>query len=78
MIGDEKTLFPDDQAPLRPERWPGRVQVLPYTNDDLIMASASRSGCRGRHAARRADRSGLGIRNPYNIRIIIEQRPACR
>src|ERR1700750_2939765 len=75
VIGDEKTLFPDNEALLEATRVlvkEGFV-VLPYTNDDPVM-------CRKREDAGAAAvmplgaaiGSGLGIQNPNNIRIIKE------
>src|ERR1700752_4003491 len=74
-IGDEKTLFPDNEALLEATRIlvaDGFV-VLPYTNDDPVV-------CRKLEEPRGAAvmplgapiGSGLGIQNPNNIRIIRE------
>lgn len=76
VIGDERTLFPDNEALLEATRIlvsEGFV-VLPYTNDDPIA-------CRKLEAAGAAAvmplgapiGSGLGIQNPNNILIIKEQ-----
>ena len=75
VIGDERTLFPDNEALLEATRVlvkEGFV-VLPYTNDDPIV-------CRKLEAAGAAAvmplgapiGSGLGIQNVNNIRIIRE------
>src|SRR5437762_1097409 len=76
VIGDEKTLFPDNEALLEATRVLVRegFVVLPYTNDDPVI-------CRKLEAAGAAAAmplgdpigSGLGIQNPNNIRIIKEQ-----
>jgi thiazole synthase len=47
--------------------------VLPYTNDDPIMAKKLEDvGCAAVMPLAAPIGSGLGIRNPYNIRIILE------
>src|SRR5437868_3784575 len=76
VIGDERTLFPDNEALLEATRVLVRegFVVLPYTNDDPIA-------CRKLEAAGAAAvmplgapiGSGLGIQNPNNILIIKEQ-----
>ena len=71
VIGDERTLFPDNVALLEATRVLVRegFVVLPYTNDDPVdLPQARGSGRRGGHAARRADR--LGPRHPES-----EQHP---
>ena len=76
VIGDEQTLFPDNEALLDATRTlvaEGFV-VLPYTNDDpVVCRKLEDAGRGGRDAARRADRFGLGIQNPNNLLIIKEQ-----
>jgi thiazole synthase len=75
VIGDEKTLFPDNFELLRATEVlvkEGFV-VLPYTNDDLI--SARRLVDAGAAAVMPLGApigSGLGIQNPANIRILRE------
>jgi thiazole synthase len=75
VIGDEKTLFPDNFELLRATETlvkEGFV-VLPYTNDDLI--SARRLIDAGAAAVMPLGApigSGLGIQNPANIRILRE------
>ncbi len=47
--------------------------VLPYTNDDPIMCKKLEDiGCAAVMPLAAPIGSGLGVRNPYNIRIIIE------
>lgn len=75
VIGDEKTLFPDTGALL--EAAVVLVKegfiVFPYTNDDPIMAKKLEdAGCAVVMPLAAPIGSGLGIRNPYNIRIIRE------
>jgi thiazole synthase len=75
VIGDEKTLFPDNFELVKATETlvkEGFV-VLPYTNDDLI--SARRLIDAGAAAVMPLGApigSGLGIQNPANIRILRE------
>ena len=75
VIGDPKTLFPDNQGLLEAARTlidEGFV-VLPYTNDDPITAmKLVELGCPAVMPLGAPIGSGLGIRNPYNIKIIME------
>lgn len=75
VIGDPKTLFPDNEALLEATRVlvkEGFI-VLPYTNDDPIMArKLEDAGAAAVMPLGAPIGSGLGICNPYNIRIIIE------
>jgi len=49
-------------------------KVLPYTNDDpVVCQKLERIGCSAVMPLAAPIGSGLGIRNPHNIRIIIEQ-----
>ena len=75
VIGDEKTLFPDNEALLEAARILVKegFTVLPYTNDDPIMAKKLETlGCAAVMPLAAPIGSGLGIRNPYNIKIILE------
>ncbi len=76
VIGDEKTLFPDIPATLEAARAlikEGFI-VLPYITDDTIAAKKLQEmGCAAVMPLAAPIGSGLGIRNPYNIRIILEQ-----
>jgi len=75
VIGDEKTLFPDTIGLLRATEILAKEGfiVLPYTNDDPIMAKRLEdAGAAAVMPLGAPIGSGLGIRNPYNIRIIIE------
>ena len=75
VIGDEKTLFPDIPATLEAARLlikEGFI-VLPYVNDDPVTAKKLQEmGCAAVMPLAAPIGSGLGIRNPYNIRIILE------
>ena len=76
VIGDERTLFPDIPATLEAARLlikEGFI-VLPYVNDDPVTAKKLQvMGCAAVMPLAAPIGSGLGIRNPYNIRIILEQ-----
>lgn len=75
VLGDEKTLFPDNEALLEAARVLVKdgFTVLPYTNDDPIMArKLVDAGCAAVMPLAAPIGSGLGIRNPHNIRIILE------
>lgn len=75
VIGDERTLFPDtagliEAAKILVEE--GFV-VLPYTNDDPIVAQKLVDiGCPAVMPLAAPIGSGLGIRNPYNLKIILD------
>ncbi len=75
VLGDEKTLFPDNEALLEAAKVLVKegFSVLPYTNDDPIMARKLEDlGCAAVMPLAAPIGSGLGIRNPHNIRIILE------
>jgi thiazole synthase len=76
VIGDEKTLFPDNEALLEATRVlvaEGFV-VLPYTNDDpVVCRKLEDAGAAAVMPLGAPIGSGLGIQNPNNIRIIREQ-----
>jgi thiazole synthase len=75
VIGDEKTLFPDNRALIEAAEIlvkEGFI-VLPYTNDDPVVAKKLEDiGCAAVMPLGAPIGSGLGIRNPYNIKIILE------
>jgi thiazole synthase len=76
VIGDDRTLFPDpvellDAAETLVE---DGFTVLPYTNDDPILARRlEEAGCAAVMPLGAPIGSGMGIRNPYNMAIITEQ-----
>ena len=75
VIGDEKTLFPDVCGLLKATEILAKEGfiVLPYTNDDPIMAKKLiGAGAAAVMPLAAPIGSGLGIRNPYNIKIILE------
>jgi thiazole synthase len=78
VIGDQTTLFPDNEQTLEAARVlvkEGFI-VLPYFNDDLIMAKKLLdAGCPAVMPLAAPIGSGLGIQNPTNLRILREQLP---
>src|SRR3954466_1796890 len=76
VIGDEQTLFPDNEALLEATRVlvkEGFV-VLPYTNDDpVVCRKLEDAGAAAVMPLGAPIGSGLGIQNPNNIRIIKAQ-----
>jgi thiazole synthase len=76
VIGDEKTLFPDNFGLLEATRIlvkEGFV-VLPYTNDDVVAArKLIDAGAAAVMPLAAPIGSGLGIQNPVNLRILREQ-----
>src|ERR671937_1889889 len=76
VIGDEKTLFPDNEALLEATRQLVRegFVVLPYTNDDpVVCRKLEDAGAAAVMPLGAPIGSGLGIQNANNIRIIKEQ-----
>jgi thiazole synthase len=75
VIGDQKTLFPDVEETIRAAKIlvAEGFTVLPYTTDDPVAAKKLEDiGCAAVMPLAAPIGSGLGIRNPYNIRIILE------
>lgn len=76
VLGDEKTLFPDITATLEATEILVKedFKIMVYTNDDPIVAKRlEEMGCVTVMPLAAPIGSGLGIRNPYNIRTIVEQ-----
>jgi thiazole synthase len=76
VLGDPKTLFPDVEQTLAAARILVKegFTVLPYTNDDPITCKKLEDiGCAAVMPLAAPIGSGLGIRNPYNIEIILNQ-----
>lgn len=76
VIGDKETLFPDTCATLEATEILAKEGfiVLPYTNDDPVMARRLvDAGAAAVMPLAAPIGSGLGIRNPYNVKIILEQ-----
>jgi thiazole synthase len=75
VIGDPKTLFPDNAATVEAARRLVKegFAVLPYCSDDLVTCKRLEdAGCLAVMPLAAPIGSGLGIRNPHNIRLIIE------
>ncbi len=75
VLGDEKTLFPDIPATIVAAEALIKedFDVMVYTNDDPVMAKRFEDmGCVAVMPLAAPIGSGLGIRNPYNIRTIVE------
>ena len=75
MIGDEDSLLPDGAELLRAaeELVAEGFVVLPYTNDDPVLARRLLDvGCVAVMPLGAPIGSGMGIRNPYNITLIRE------
>jgi thiazole synthase len=78
VIGDQTTLFPDNEQTLEAARVLVRegFKVLPYFSDDLIMAKKLLdAGCSAVMPLAAPIGSGLGVQNPANLRIMREQLP---
>jgi thiazole synthase len=76
VIGDPRTLFPDNEATLEAARVLVKegFTVLPYCIDDPIICKKLEDlGCAAVMPLAAPIGSGLGIRNPYNLMIIREQ-----
>jgi len=75
VIGDERTLFPDNDALVEATRILVRdgFIVLPYTSDDpVVCRKLEDAGAAAVMPLGAPIGSGLGIQNPNNIRIIRE------
>ncbi|SNB48071.1 thiazole synthase [Geobacter sp. DSM 9736] len=75
VLGDEQTLFPDNEELLKAAKILVKegFTVLPYTSDDPIICKKLEDiGCAAVMPLGAPIGSGLGIRNPYNIRIILD------
>ncbi|WP_437564634.1 thiazole synthase [Sorangium sp. So ce542] len=75
VIGDERTLFPDNEATLEAAKILVKegFTVLPYCMDDPIVCRKLEDiGCAAVMPLAAPIGSGLGIRNPYNLMIIRE------
>ncbi len=78
VIGDQVTLFPDNEQTLEAARVLAKENfvVLPYFSDDLIMAKKLLdAGCPAVMPLAAPIGSGLGIQNPANLAIMREQLP---
>ena len=76
VIGDDKTLLPDPIGTLdaAEQLVDDGFKVFAYTNDDPILARRLETvGCVAVMPLGSPIGSGMGIRNPYNISLIVEQ-----
>jgi thiazole synthase len=76
VIGDDRTLLPDavELVAAAEALVDDAFVVLPYTTDDPILARRLEDvGCAAVMPLGSPIGSGMGIRNPYNISIIVEQ-----
>ena len=75
VIGDDRTLLPDPVELLAAAETlvAEGFTVLPYTNDDPILARRLEdAGCAAVMPLGSPIGSGMGINNPYNLRLIVE------
>jgi len=75
VIGDDRTLLPDavELLDAAEQLVDAGFTVLPYTNDDPVLARRLEAiGCAAVMPLGSPIGSGAGIRNPYNVRIIVE------
>src|SRR3954468_9089822 len=78
VIGDQTTLFPDNEQTVEAARFlvTDGFTVLPYFSDDLITAKKLLdAGCSAIMPLAAPIGSGLGVQNPANLRIMREQLP---
>lgn len=76
VLGDQKTLFPDNEQLLEAAKILVKdgFTVLPYCIDDpVVCKKLEEAGCAAVMPLAAPIGSGLGIRNPYNLTIILEQ-----
>jgi thiazole synthase len=76
VIGDSATLFPDVPATIEAAKILVKegFKVLPYITDDPVAClKLAEIGCAAVMPLAAPIGSGMGIRNPYNLRIILEQ-----
>ncbi len=75
VIGDQKTLFPDNEATLEASKIlvQDGFNVMPYCIDDVVLCKKLEAvGCSAVMPLAAPIGSGLGVRNPYNITLILE------
>ncbi len=75
ILGDEKTLYPDNEQTLSAAATPAKegFTVVPFFIDDPTLCRKLQDlGCAAVMPLAAPIGSGLGTRNPYNLRLIIE------
>ena len=75
VIGDPRTLYPDNEQTVEAAKVLVKegFTVLPYCMDDpVVCRKLEDAGCAAVMPLAAPIGSGLGIRNPYNLRIILE------
>lgn len=75
VIGDQKTLFPDNEATLEASKLLVKdgFHAMPYCTDDVVLCKKLEDvGCAAVMPLAAPIGSGLGIRNPYNVKLILE------
>lgn len=76
VLGDEKTLYPNVVETLKATEMLMKdgFEIMVYTSDDPIIAKElEQMGCVSVMPLAAPIGSGLGIRNPHNIRLILEE-----
>ena len=76
VIGDDRTLLPDAAELLEAAETlvDDGFTVLPYTSDDPVLAARLEdAGCAAVMPLGSPIGSGMGIANPYNLRLILER-----
>ena len=76
VIGDDRTLLPDGSELLEAAETlvADGFTVLPYTSDDPVLAARLEdAGCAAVMPVGSPIGSGMGIANPYNLRLIVER-----
>ena len=76
VIGDDRTLLPDGSELLEAAETlvADGFTVLPYASDDPVLAARLEdAGCAAVMPVGSPIGSGMGIANPYNLRLIVER-----
>jgi len=76
VLADPKTLLPDVEETIKAARQlvSEGFRVLPYTNDDPVAArKLEDAGCAAVMPLGAPIGSGLGLRNPYSLQMILDQ-----
>jgi thiazole synthase len=76
VIGDKRTLLPDNEQTLVAAKilLDEGFTVLPYCSDDpIVCRKLAQMGCAAVMPLAAPIGSGMGIRNPHNLRLIVEE-----